>query len=92
MITYYAAQLGITLSVVDSYESHEVNKRVIQHQDLINAVQHGFSFVKTYFSCFFSSPLGFENGEKSRKQENTNEFDLHTIEQPFDVKQQQKKE
>ena len=38
MGTYYAAQLGIALSVVDSNENHEVNYRVIQHDDVLNVL------------------------------------------------------
>ena len=47
MITYYAAQLGIALSVVDSYESHEVNHLVIQHSDLINGVRMVYKHIKS---------------------------------------------
>jgi len=41
MLTYYAAQLGIALSVVDSYEprNNDVNHLVIQHSDLIKGVK-----------------------------------------------------
>jgi len=47
MLTYYAAQLGIALSVVNSYESREVNQRVIQHNDLINGVKNIYSYFKS---------------------------------------------
>jgi hypothetical protein len=46
MLTYYAAQLGIALSVVNSYECQEVNKRVIKHQDLINGFKNIYSYLK----------------------------------------------
>ena len=41
MLTYYAAQLGIALSVVDSYEpqNNDVNHLVIQHSDLIKGIR-----------------------------------------------------
>jgi len=86
MITYYAAQLGIALSVVDSYESHEVNKRVIQHQDLIEAVQHAYSFIKSYLMNSFSSSLSSECDEKSRKEVNNNESELYTNKQHLSIK------
>lgn len=38
MATYYAAQLGIALSIVDSNENHEVNFRVIQHNDIVDVL------------------------------------------------------
>ena len=42
MTTYYAAQLLIALSVVDSREDTEMNFRVIQETDIIKLVQeHG---------------------------------------------------
>jgi hypothetical protein len=47
MITYYGAQLGIALSVVDSYENHEINHLVIQHHDLINGVQRIYNRFKS---------------------------------------------
>jgi hypothetical protein len=49
MITYYAAQLGITLSVVDSYESPEINNHVIQHYHLIDGVKHVSKTLKSLF-------------------------------------------
>ncbi len=39
MSTYYAAQLGIALSVVNSYDSHETNVEVIQHGHLVEGVK-----------------------------------------------------
>ena len=45
MLTYYAAQLGIALSVVNSYDCQEVNKRVIQHHDLINGIKNIYSYL-----------------------------------------------
>jgi hypothetical protein len=89
MITYYAAQLGIALSVVDSYESHEVNKRVIQHQDLINAVQHVHSFIKSHLIYSFASSVSSESDEKSSKEVNINELDLHTNKQHLCLKKSQ---
>lgn len=50
MLTYYAAQLGIAVSVVDSYESHEVNHLVIQHQDLIKGIRTIYHHLKSI--CF----------------------------------------
>ena len=52
MLTYYAAQLGISLSVVDSYEprNHDVNHLVIQHSDLIRGVRTIYSQMKS--ACF----------------------------------------
>lgn len=47
MLTYYAAQLGIALSVVDSNESHEVNHLVIQHGDLINGAKSIYKYVRS---------------------------------------------
>jgi len=48
MLTYYAAQLGIALSVVDSYEpqNNDVNHLVIQHSDLIRGVRSIYRHVK----------------------------------------------
>lgn len=39
MLTYYAAQLGIALSVVDSYESQEINHLVIQRHHVVSGVK-----------------------------------------------------
>lgn len=39
MTTYYAAQLLIALSVVDSHEDDEMNFCVIQETDIIKAIQ-----------------------------------------------------
>ena len=47
MLTYYTAQLGIALSVIDSLGSHEVNKSVIQHHDLLNAAHTLIAFIKS---------------------------------------------
>lgn len=47
MLTYYAAQLGIALSVIDSLGSHEVNRSVIQHHDLLNGVRRLIAFAKS---------------------------------------------
>lgn len=47
MLTYYAAQLGIALSVIDSLGSHEVNRSVIQHHDLLNGVRRLVAFAKS---------------------------------------------
>ena len=48
MMTYYAAQLGIALSVVDSYESHEINNEVIQHEDIIKGAKSVYSHLKSF--------------------------------------------
>jgi hypothetical protein len=50
MVTYYVAQLGITLSVIDSFSSHEVNHMVIQHHDLIKGVRRVLNYFKSI--CF----------------------------------------
>ena len=47
MLTYYAAQLGIALSIVDSQASSEVNLRVIQHSDLVKGAKRVFNYVKS---------------------------------------------
>lgn len=51
MLTYYAAQLGIALSVVDSYEpkNNDVNHLVIQHSDLIKGLRHIYYQAKSIF-------------------------------------------
>ena len=36
MGSYYLAQFGISLSVIDSNLNHEVNYRVIQHKDVVD--------------------------------------------------------
>jgi len=53
MLTYYAAQLGIALSVVNSYEKEEeeVNHLVIKHQDLINGCKNVYSYIKSAVFC-----------------------------------------
>jgi hypothetical protein len=43
MITYYLAQLGITLSIVNSSDNHEINHRVIKHQYFADVLQKGHS-------------------------------------------------
>ena len=65
MLTYYAAQLGISLSVVNSYENHEVNHRVIQHQDLIKGVKSIYNYVK---SIYFDDNLELINLDESSSQ------------------------
>jgi len=47
MLTYYAAQLGISLSVVNSHESQEVNGLVIKHDDLIMGFKSLYSYLKS---------------------------------------------
>lgn len=48
MSTYYAAQLGIALSIVDSNENPEVNSRVIKHHDVVNVIYRVHSrFIST---------------------------------------------
>ena len=39
MSTYYAAQFGIALSIVDSSADENVNNAVIKHDDLFNAMR-----------------------------------------------------
>lgn len=56
MFTYYAAQFGITLSVVDSGDSNEVNRMVIQHKDLINGLKRVYLYLKT---AYFDDNLEF---------------------------------
>jgi hypothetical protein len=53
MLTYYGAQLGIALSVVNSYEKEEeeVNHMVIKHQDLINGCKNLYSYIKSQLFC-----------------------------------------
>lgn len=50
MLTYYVAQLGISLSVIDSFSSNEVNHLVIQHHDLLNGFKRIILFIKSV--CF----------------------------------------
>lgn len=53
MVTYYAAQLGIALSVVEinhlSSRDREVNKMVIQHGDLVNGVRRVYNYLKSAY-------------------------------------------
>ncbi|CAF0765113.1 unnamed protein product [Brachionus calyciflorus] len=49
MFTYYASQLGIALSVVDSDVDHEGNHLVIQHNDLINGVSRIYNYLKSIY-------------------------------------------
>lgn len=39
MVTYYAAQLGIALSTVNSYDCNKTNKEVIQPQDIAKTIR-----------------------------------------------------
>jgi hypothetical protein len=45
MTTYYAAQLLIALSVVDSHEDTEMNYCVIQETDIIKIIQENGKFL-----------------------------------------------
>lgn len=45
MTTYYAAQLLIALSVVDSHEDTEMNFRVIQETDIIKIIQENGKYL-----------------------------------------------
>ena len=45
MTTYYAAQLLIALSVVDSHEDNEINLCVIQETDIIKLIQEQGKFL-----------------------------------------------
>lgn len=49
MFTYYAAQLGIALSIVDSEVDYEVNDLVIQHNDLINGIRRIYNYLKSIY-------------------------------------------
>lgn len=49
MFTYYAAQLGIALSIVDSDVDFEVNDLVIQHNDLINGIRRIYNYLKSIY-------------------------------------------
>lgn len=49
MLTYYSAQLGIALSVVDSYDDLEINHRVIQHNDFINGISVVYKHLKSIY-------------------------------------------
>lgn len=49
MFTYYAAQLGIAVSVVDSDVDYEVNDLVIQHNDLINGIRRIYNYLKSIY-------------------------------------------
>lgn len=47
MVTYYVAQLGISVSILD--RTNEVNRSVIQHRDLFNGVKRFISSIKSAF-------------------------------------------
>ena len=51
MGSYYLAQFGISLSVIDSNLNHEVNYRVIQHKDVVD-VFFKFHYTKLGISLF----------------------------------------
>lgn len=55
MLTYYAAQLGIALSVVNSYDSHETNHEVIQHQDIVKGVKTVYYHLRSVRNTEFVS-------------------------------------
>lgn len=56
MATYYAAQLMIALSVVDSREDTEMNFRVIQETDIIKLIQeHGKLLSQVHRDEMFAS-------------------------------------
>ena len=57
MLTYYAAQLGIALSVVDSYDNHEVNREVIQHQDVMKGIKIVFHHMTSSISSANDSQI-----------------------------------
>jgi uncharacterized membrane protein YhhN len=61
MSTYYAAQLGIALSMVDSHASNEVNAMVIQHGDLVKGVKLVVANLK---SIYFEDNLELINTHK----------------------------
>ena len=68
MFTYYAAQLGITLSIVDSHHSHEVNHRVIKHHDLINGLGRVYKYLR---SAYLEDSIQLINlDEKNKHQTN----------------------
>lgn len=70
MLTYYGAQLGIALSIIDALGSHEVNRSVIQHHDLLNGLRRVVAFVK---SSFFEDSIKLI--DMDRAQINTNASD-----------------
>lgn len=49
MITYYLAQLGICLSVLDSFTSHEINHLVITRTDLVNGAYKLSNYIKSFY-------------------------------------------
>jgi hypothetical protein len=64
MLTYYAAQLGIALSVVDSSDpkNKDVNHLVIQHSDLIKGIRTIYKQVK---GSIFDENLEFVHSSKT---------------------------
>lgn len=66
LFTYYAAQLGITLSVVDSHQSNEINKQVIQHNDIINGIHSMFNYLKSiYYEDNLDEVYSYLNSEQT---------------------------
>jgi hypothetical protein len=65
MSTYYAAQFGIALSMVDSSNSKEVNKLVLQRKDLMNGVRWIASHLKLIY--FDDNVEVIDSGMKARK-------------------------
>jgi hypothetical protein len=66
MLTYYAAQLGITLSIVDSFDNHEVNHRVIKHHDLINGIRSIYKYLR---SAYLEDSIELVDLNENSKQE-----------------------
>lgn len=62
MSTYYLAQFGISLSVIDSKSNHEVNYRVIQHNDVVDV------FSKFHSKFIFNSQNIEENDIKNERK------------------------
>ena len=71
MLTYYAAQLGIALSVVDSYDpkNNDVNDLVIQHSDLIKGVRSVYCQIK---KSIFEENLEFVKLNEKENELKTN--------------------
>ena len=55
MLTYYLAQMGIALSVVDSHKSSEINHLVIQHNHLIDGLKSLYYQLKNTILEYTSS-------------------------------------
>ena len=78
MMTYYMAQMGIAVSVVDSHKSSEINHLVIQHNHLIDGFKSLFYQLKaTLIECTTSEELilvkcdnGISNASRAAEEDN----------------------